>query len=90
MGGKIEALTTRRAGVCSLCLGANDDFGGTNLFGQDLYPQVLECLSRLAPTSGQPYTCYQARGDAVVGVLPDVDGIGKHDILMAKRIAMPD
>ena len=80
----------RRAGVCTLWLGADDDFGGTNLFGQDLYPQVLERLQRLAPTSGHPYTFYRARGYAVVGVLPDFDGIGKHDILMAKRIGPAD
>jgi hypothetical protein len=29
-------------------------------------------------------------GFVVVGVLPDADGIGRHDILMAKRIAATD
>jgi aminoglycoside 6'-N-acetyltransferase I len=57
-----------------------------NLFGVDLYPDVLGRLQALAPVSRHPVTFYQRLGYAVVGVLPDVDGVGKHDILMAKRI----
>jgi aminoglycoside 6'-N-acetyltransferase I len=76
----------RRAGACTIWLGSDDDFGGTNLFGVDLYPDVLGRLQALAPVSRHPVTFYQRLGYAVVGVLPDVDGVGKHDILMAKRI----
>jgi GNAT superfamily N-acetyltransferase len=79
----------RRAGACTIWLGSDDDFGGTNLFGVDLYPDVLQRLQALAPAaaaSRHPYSFYRRLGYAVVGVLPDVDGMGKHDILMAKRI----
>jgi aminoglycoside 6'-N-acetyltransferase I len=76
----------RRAGVCTIWLGSDDDFGGTNLFGVDLYPDVLERLLRIAPAPRHAYTFYLRLGYTVVGVLPDVDGVGKHDILMAKRI----
>ena len=76
----------RRAGACTIWLGSDDDFGGTNLFGVDLYPDVLGRLQTLAPASRHPFTFYRRLGYAVVGVLPDVDGVGKHDILMAKRI----
>jgi aminoglycoside 6'-N-acetyltransferase I len=79
-------VAARRAGVCTIWLGADDDFGGTNLFGTDLYPDVLGHLRRLAPAQRHPYTFYRRLGYTVVGVLPDVDGFGKHDILMAKRI----
>ncbi|MEA2977501.1 MAG: aminoglycoside 6-N-acetyltransferase [Alphaproteobacteria bacterium] len=72
--------------VCTLWLGTDDDFGGTNLFGENLYPDVLGWLQRLEPRTKHPYTFYRRLGYSVVGVLPDVDGIGKHDILMAKRI----
>ena len=84
----IAALETaaRDAGVCTVWLGADDDIGGTNLFGADLYPNVLEQLSQLSPAAGHPFTFYRHRGFSVVGVLPDVDGVGRHDILMAKRI----
>jgi len=85
----VNALETmaRRAGACTIWLGTDDDFGGTNLFGTDLYPQVLERLLRLEPVGTHPYTFFRLMGFAVVGVLPDADGIGRHDILMAKRIA---
>ena len=76
----------RQAGVCTIWLGSDDDFGGTNLFGVDLYPDVLERLRRLAPAPRHAYTFYLRLGYSVVGVLPDVDGVGKHDILMARRI----
>jgi aminoglycoside 6'-N-acetyltransferase I len=76
----------RRDDVCTIWLGADDDFGGTSLFGQDLFPDVLEHLRRLEPTGGHPFTFYRRLGYTVVGVLPDADGPGKHDILMAKRI----
>jgi aminoglycoside 6'-N-acetyltransferase I len=76
----------RRAGACTIWLGSDDDFGGTNLFGVDLYPDVLGRLQALAPASRHPFTFYRRLGYAVVGVLPDVDGVGKHDILMAKRL----
>jgi aminoglycoside 6'-N-acetyltransferase I len=92
--GLVKALEdeARRAGVCTIWLGTDDDFGGTNLFDVDLYPDVLEHLGRLAPavrhfsSVRHPYTFYRRLGYTVVGVLPDVDGFGRHDILMAKRI----
>jgi len=76
----------RRAGACTIWLGTDDDFGGTNLFGQDVYPDVSEHLRRLAPTAGHPFTFYRRLGYTVVGVIPDADGPGKPDILMAKRM----
>lgn len=76
----------RSAGVLTIWLGTDDDFSGTNLYGKELYPDVLGHLQALAVTNGHPFTFYQRRGYTVTGVLPDVNGLGKHDILMAKRI----
>ena len=76
----------RRAGICTIWLGSDDDFGGTSLFGLELFPDVLGHLQRLTPTGNHPYAFYRRLGYALVGVLPDVDGPGRHDILMAKRI----
>ncbi|HEY0673747.1 MAG TPA: GNAT family N-acetyltransferase [Longimicrobiales bacterium] len=78
----------RLEGVLTVWLGTDDDFGGTNLYGRDLYPDVLGTLQTLRVTSGHPYRFYEKLGYTVTGVFPDVDGIGKHDILMAKRIAV--
>jgi aminoglycoside 6'-N-acetyltransferase I len=78
----------RRQGVLTIWLGTDDDFGGTNLYGVDLYPNVLGHAARLEPARrGHPFTFYRRLGYTVVGVLPDVSGPGRHDILMARRIA---
>lgn len=84
----LEALekAAREAGVITIWLGADDEFGGTNLYGTDLYPDVLGRLQKLAATSGHPFTFYQRHGYVVSGVLPNVNGFGKHDILMTKRL----
>jgi len=79
----------RAAGVATIWLGTDDDFGGTNIFGRDLYPDVLGALARLAETQGHPFRFYERVGFSVVGVLPDANGFGKHDILMAKRVVGP-
>lgn len=76
----------RDAGAITLWLGTDDDFGGTNLYGKDLYPDVLDQLGKLSATGGHPFAFYQRLGFAVTGVFPDVNGLGKHDILMAKRL----
>lgn len=88
----VAALETaaRAAGAATVWLGTDDDFGGTTLFGADLYPDVLARLAAVAPAAHaphrHPYTFYQRLGYALVGVLPDVDGVGRHDLLMAKRV----
>jgi aminoglycoside 6'-N-acetyltransferase I len=77
----------RSDGAITLWLGTDDDFGGTNLYGENLYPDVLGKLRGLRATGGHPFTFYQRLGYSVTGIFPDVDGFGKHDILMAKRVA---
>ena len=84
----VKALeqTARAQGAVAIWLGSDDDFGGTSIHGQDLYPNVLDHLRTLAATAGHPFTFYQRLGYTVTGVLPDVGGPGRHDILMAKRL----
>lgn len=73
--GALEEVA-REAGVITLWLGTDDDFGGTSLYGKDLYPDVLGNLRTLTATHGHPFTFYRRLGYAVTGVLPDVDGFG--------------
>lgn len=75
------------AGVLTLYLGTDDDFGGTNLFGADLFPNVAARIPTLAETAGHPLGFYRRLGYEVVGLLPDVNGFGKPDIFMAKRLS---
>jgi aminoglycoside 6'-N-acetyltransferase I len=88
----VRALEESAAGdgVVTVWLGTDDDFGGTNLYGVDLYPDVLGRLAGLQATAGHPFTFYRRLGYSVVGVLPDADGVGRHDILMARRIIGSD
>ena len=83
---RLEARA-RSDGALTLFLGSDDDYGGTTLFGRDLLPDVLGQARTLRATArGHPLTFYRRHGYVVVGVLPDVNGAGRPDILMAKRL----
>ncbi len=75
-----------REGILTLYLGTDDDFGGTSLFGADLFPDVLAKLATLSDVAGHPFGFYKRLGYEVVGLIPDANGFGKPDILMAKRV----
>lgn len=74
------------AGVLTLYLGTDDDFGGTNLFGVDLFDDPPARLAGAEVTRGHPLAFYRRLGWQVIGAIPDANGRGKPDILMAKRI----
>lgn len=42
--------------------------------------------ARLEDRGGHPFAFYRLLGYEVVGLLPDANGSGRHDILMAKRV----
>jgi aminoglycoside 6'-N-acetyltransferase I len=75
------------AGGLTITLGSDDEFGGTNLFGRDLYPDVLAAAQNLQSTADHPFVFYQKLGFVVTGLVPDANGFGKPDILMCKRVA---
>jgi len=72
--------------VETIWFGTDDDFGGTNIHGVDLYPDVLSFISKIKETTGHPVEFYRKHGYIVTGVIPDANGFGKPDIFMAKRI----
>jgi GNAT superfamily N-acetyltransferase len=74
------------AGGLTIFLGTDDEFGGTNLFGRELYPDVLAEASRLESVADHPFVFYQKLGFVITGLVPDANGIGKPDILMCKRV----
>ena len=86
LAAELEARA-REAGMLSVWLGTDDDFGGTNLFGVDVYPGVLAHAARAKATKGHPVGFYRKLGYEVVGLFPDANGFGKPDVLMAKRIS---
>jgi aminoglycoside 6'-N-acetyltransferase I len=83
---RLEARA-RGDGVVTLFLGSDDDYGGTTLYGRDLSPDVLgHAAAAEATPRGHPLTFYRRHGYRIVGVLPDVNGPGRPDIFMAKRL----
>lgn len=84
---RLEARA-RGEGVVTLFLGSDDDYGGTTLHGRDLLPDVLGHAAIAEATArGHALTFYRRHGYRIVGVLPDVNGPGRPDILLAKRLS---
>ena len=82
----IEDLVRRRGGL-TVYLGADDADGSTSLGGHDIWPGVLEHARALAPANRRHSLGFWRKlGYEVVGLIPDANGPGKHDIWMAKRV----
>jgi aminoglycoside 6'-N-acetyltransferase I len=80
-----ETQVRQRGGV-TILLGSDDEDGMTSLAGADLYDNPWEKIRAIQNLRGHPYTFYQKVGYTIVGVIPDANGPGKPDILMAKRV----
>ncbi len=76
----------RARGAVTLYLGTDDEDDMTSLSGVDLYPDVMAHIAAIENRRGHPYEFYQKLGFVIVGVIPDANGPGKPDILMAKRV----
>ncbi len=81
----IEAQVLKRGGI-TIYLGTDDEDNMTSLGNVDLYPNVFEHLKNITNLKGHPFEFYQRLGYVIVGVIPDANGQGKPDILMAKRL----
>jgi len=81
----LEREACKRKGL-TLYLGSDDESARTTLGGVDLYPGVLRKLAGIESRHDHPFEFYRKVGFEVVGVVPDANGFGKPDILMAKRI----
>jgi aminoglycoside 6'-N-acetyltransferase I len=76
----------RERGGLTILLGTDDEDHQTTLSDVNLYPHVCEHITMLRNLNHHPYEFYQKLGYVIVGVIPDANGPGKPDILMAKSV----
>ncbi len=74
-------------GALNIVLGSDDETGATSLYGKDFTREsIFEAVEQIQNLSHHPFEFYLKMGYRIVGVIPDAEGPGKHDILMWKRI----
>src|SRR6266568_5099305 len=81
----LEERVKERGGL-TITLGTDDVNQQTSLAGIDLFPNVWEHVAHIKNLKLHPYEFHQKQGYVIVGVMPDANGLGKPDILMAKSI----
>lgn len=77
----------RERGGLTMTLGTDDVTGQTTLAGINIFPDIWDRIAHIRNLRRHPYEFYQKMGYAIVGVIPDANGLGKPDILMAKSLA---
>src|SRR5947209_13197300 len=80
-----ETRVKERAGL-TILLGTDDEKQQTTLSDVNLFSKVCEHLTHIRNLKQHPYEFYQKLGYVIVGVIPDANGLGKPDILMAKSL----
>jgi len=85
----LEERVHARGGI-TVYLGTDDELALTSLGGAELFPGVLERLAAIQNLRRHPYEFYQKLGYEIVGVIPDANGPGRPDILMAKSLRRVD
>jgi aminoglycoside 6'-N-acetyltransferase I len=81
----LERLVESR-GALTLWAGSDDENHETSLSGVDLYPDIPGAIRNIRNLRGHPYEFYLRLGFRIAGVVPDANGPGKPDILLAKRL----
>lgn len=81
----LEALVRAR-GAHTLYLGTDDENGRTSLSSAALFPDPWPHIAAMRNPGRHPYAFYLKQGFHIVGVIPDANGPGKPDILMAKPV----
>lgn len=76
----------RQRGCMTLMLGTDDEVGLTTLSGADLYEDIPGALAAAQGRAPHALEFYRKLGYTLIGVVPDANGLGKPDILMAKRL----
>ena len=81
----LEQQVAARGGV-TLFAWTDDEDGSTSLSGVDLYDDPFAHLRAIRNLNRHPFEFYQKCGFVITGVIPDANGFGRPDILLAKRL----
>jgi aminoglycoside 6'-N-acetyltransferase I len=76
----------RLRGGLTITLGSDDQDDMTSLSNVDLYENLWEQIREIRNYKNHPFAFYQKMGYVITGVVPDANGVGKPDILMAKKV----
>jgi aminoglycoside 6'-N-acetyltransferase I len=76
----------RAKGGLTITLGSDDEDNMTSLSNVDLYENLWEKIRDIQNLKNHPFAFYQKLGYVISGVVPDANGRGKPDILMAKKL----
>ena len=77
----------RAKGGLTITLGSDDEDGMTSLSNVDIYENLWERIRDIRNYKNHPFGFYQKMGYIITGVVPDANGVGKPDILMAKKLS---
>ena len=81
----VEAQVRVR-GALTLMLGSDDEADLTSLSGVDLYDDLPGKLAQAKGRVPHALEFYRKLGYTLIGVVPDANGYGKPDIMLAKRL----
>ena len=76
----------REQGALTLVVGTDDEDGSTSFSGADLYSDIPGHIANARGGGDHPLAFYRRLGYTVIGVVPDANGPGKPDILLAKSL----
>jgi aminoglycoside 6'-N-acetyltransferase I len=81
----LERQAAGRSGL-TLWLGTDDESNSTSLAGADLYQDTYSQLASAHTLRHHPLDFYRRIGFTLMGVVPDANGPGKPDLLLARPI----
>ncbi len=76
----------RERGGLTIRLGTDDESDATSLSGVDLYADVPGHIASARVLTKHPMEFYRKLGFTIIGIVPDANGRGRPDIIMAKPV----
>lgn len=73
-------------GALTIILGTDDVTNQTTLSDANLYENTWKQINEIRNVREHPFSFYQRLGFTIVGVVPDANGPGKPDIMLAKSV----